>query len=146
MITKDAVYSDEIVINAPVELVWDILVNLEEYHKWNPFCPEAKSTLEIGSPIVMKVKLGEYMTDQTEYVTEVKPYKSLSWRTEINGISDGHRTQTLEKVDGNSCSYLSVDRFSGTNVEPMLAKYGALVEAGFNECAYGLKSFSEEQA
>ncbi len=143
MITKDAVYSDEIVINAPAKLVWDIMVNLKDYHKWNTFCPEAESTLDIDSPIVMKVKLGEYITDQIEYITEVDACKSLSWRTDIKGISDGHRTQTLEIIDKNSCKYLSVDRFTGSAVDKMLSKYGSLVETGFNQCAYDLKKYAE---
>ncbi len=50
MITADTVSSDEITINAPIQLVWDVLVNFADYGNWNPFCPFCEATLELGSP------------------------------------------------------------------------------------------------
>ena len=32
------VVSDKVEIDAPAQLIWDILVDLKKYNRWNPFC------------------------------------------------------------------------------------------------------------
>jgi uncharacterized membrane protein len=39
MISEDTISSDEVTIAAPVQLVWDVLVDFENYGLWNKFCP-----------------------------------------------------------------------------------------------------------
>jgi hypothetical protein len=45
----------EVVIEAPAELIWGIIVDVARYPEWNPFNVRATSTLEIGAPIRMRV-------------------------------------------------------------------------------------------
>ena len=48
MITETAVFSDEVTIDAPVELVWKILLDFDNYGQWNTFCPIAiNNSLEL---------------------------------------------------------------------------------------------------
>ena len=52
MITENAVISDTVTINAPVALVWQILVDFERYHLWNKFCPQIiNKALAIGEAV-----------------------------------------------------------------------------------------------
>ena len=51
MISDTAVASDVVIIQAPAELVWSILVDFERYSEWNRFCPQIKSTLELGAAV-----------------------------------------------------------------------------------------------
>ncbi len=67
MITADTVSSDEITIEAPIQLVWDVLVNFSDYGSWNSFCPQCEAALEIGSPIKMQVDLGFGLQEQVEH-------------------------------------------------------------------------------
>ena len=147
MIGKDMVSSDEIHIDAPVELVWRILVDFENYGKWNRFCPQAVAKLEVGSPIKMMVDLGNGLQEQVEYITRIEPNKVIAWGMENKPGDPIHaiRTQTLTKLSDSSCSYLSVDNFSGDGVPDMLAVMGKPVEDGFNLCAQGLKQYAEQQ-
>ena len=43
-------------INAPAQVVWEILVDLPRYGEWNPFCIAATSTFKMGDPINMTMK------------------------------------------------------------------------------------------
>ena len=74
MITENAVYSDEVTIEAPVELVWDILLDFAHYGEWNTFCPSARvDSLELGSSVDMMVNLGGNLSRQVEYLCRVEP-------------------------------------------------------------------------
>ena len=50
MIGKDSVSSEKITINAPAEVVWSVIVDFENYHLWNDFCPQISGELEESLP------------------------------------------------------------------------------------------------
>ena len=146
MISEDTVSSDEFHIDAPVELVWQILVDFENYAKWNAFSPQTVATLEIGEPISMMVDLGNGLQKQVEYITRICPNKAIAWgmKNEPGDPIHAVRTQTLTRLSDSSCTYVSVDEFSGDAVADVLALMGKPVEDGFNLCAQGLKQYAEQ--
>ncbi len=147
MITDSAVYSDEVEIQAPVEWVWDILLDFDNYAEWNGFCPTAiNSSLEIGSPIDMMVDLGQGLSRQVEYISRVEHHKVIAWAME-NKPDDpvkAVRSQNLKKLDDERCTYQTVDDFSGPEAKTMMEHFASTVEAGFNRCAYDLKAHAEK--
>ncbi len=147
MITEEAVYSDEVTIDAPVELVWQILLDFENYEKWNTFCPRAiNESLELGSPIDMMVDLGEGLSHMVEYIAHVEPYECIAWATANRPEDPVHavRSQRLKRLADDRCSYISVDEFDGPGRAAMMAQFAKAVETGFNRCAYGLKKHAED--
>ena len=136
MIDENTVSSDEITIEAPLELVWDVLVDFANYGQWNSFCPSAEASLELGSPIVMKTMLGDQLIDQTEYIRRIEPPFAIAWGMENQPGDSIHamRTQTLQKLDDCRCTYNNIDEFSGEGVPAMMEFAGQLVEDGFNTC------------
>ena len=147
MITENAVYSDEVTIKAPVKLVWDILLEFEKYKQWNTFCPQAINTsLEPGSPIEMMVDLGQGLSRQVEYIARVEPLECIAWAMANKPEDPVHavRSQRLKRVSENSCTYVSVDEFSGAEAAAMMEHFAEAVEAGFNRCAYDLKKYAEQ--
>lgn len=145
MITDDAVYSDEVEIQAPVELVWQVLTNFADYGKWNPFCPRIKTRLKLGEPVEMMVDLGNGLQEQVEYMARIDAPNAIAWSMTFENRETLYacRTQTLTQVTENSCRYCSVDRFEGKLSAMVLEQTGAAIEKGFNDCAYGLKQFVE---
>ena len=80
MITENAVFSDEVTIKAPVEMVWSILLDFESYEQWNSFCPTAKNdSLEMGAAVDMMVDLGNGLSRQVEYICKVEPNQCIAW-------------------------------------------------------------------
>ncbi len=146
MITKNRVSSDEIIINAPVETVWEVLVDFSHYGDWNTFCPSCEAELAIDSPIVMQVDLGSGLQEQIEYICQIEPYELIAWRMR-NGLEDtihAVRTQRLTKLNDHRCSYISVDDFSGKDAAEMMKFMAKPVETGFNKCGYDLKAHCEK--
>ena len=147
MITENSVSSEEIAIEAPVELVWDVLVDFANYGRWNPFCPSAEAELVLDTPIVMKTWLGENLIDQVEYICRIEPCEAIAWRMENKPGDPVHarRTQTLKKLDDQRCTYFTIDEFSGEAMPAMLEQFSRIIEDGFNACGQGLKAYCEAQ-
>jgi hypothetical protein len=145
VITETAVSSKEWVINAPVESVWAVLVDFENYHQWNRFNPDIKAELVLGTPVVMQVLLGDNMAEITEYMSRIDPCEAIAWR--MQNLPDdpihAERTQYLKRLSDTSCSYLSVDEFSGPGMSDMLAMMGEPVETGFDLAGAGLNQYCE---
>ncbi len=146
MITADTVSSDEITINAPIQLVWDVLVNFADYGKWNTFCPVCDAKLELDSPIRMQVDLGFGLQEQVEYICRIEAPHAIAWKMDTKPGDPIHalRTQYLRKIDDTTTSYVSVDEFSGEGVPMMMETLGKAVEDGFNACGYGLQRYAEQ--
>jgi len=146
MISETIVASDEVQINAPAELVWQILIDFDNYGNWNSFCPRITNTaLEPGAEVDMMIDLGKGLQQQVEYITLVEPNEIIAWGME-NKPGDpiqALRTQKLKALDSESCSYVSIDEFSGDSVAVMIELMGTAIETGFNRCAYDLKHYAE---
>ncbi|MDG2271794.1 MAG: SRPBCC domain-containing protein [Halioglobus sp.] len=145
MITENSV-STEIVINAPAEIVWDVILDFSNYGLWNTFCPSMKGEAVLGSPLEMLVDLGNGLQTQVEYVTKIEPIHTVVWSMENKPGDPIHadRIQRITPIDDLSCHYWSSDEFSGEFAGPMIEQMGAQVEKGFNDCAAGLKVRAEE--
>lgn len=139
--------SEKIRINASIEKVWAILLDLPRYPEWNPFTYRVDSTLVVGDPVDLYVRMrkrGERV--QREYVRTVKAPTTLSW-----GMIMGHamlltalRTQALERIDAKTCSYQTTDAFSGALTPLVTYLFGEDIEEGFNAVARALKVHAEK--
>lgn len=145
MITDTTVSSEKVIINAPVTLVWSILVDFENYEKWNPFCPSIKTRLEPGAPVEMQCDLGHGLQKQVEFMTQIEPEKVLAWgmKNEPGDPVKAIRYQYLEALGDTQCSYYTIDEFEGEQIAGMLKNFGRNIENGFNACALGLKAIAE---
>lgn len=145
MITQNSVSSETITINAPVELVWQVIVDFENYGEWNEFCPSIKGELKMGEPLEMQVDLGSGLQAQVESITCIEPGRKIVWSMENKPEDPIHadRAQILTPVDAHSCTYISVDEFGGEMCGPMIDAMGKAVEDGFNLCARNLKARAE---
>jgi uncharacterized protein YndB with AHSA1/START domain len=146
MITETSVSSEEIIINAPAQVVWDVIVDFANYGLWNTFCPSMKGEPVVGSPVEMQVDMGNGPQLQVEYVTKVEPIHAIVWSMENKPGDPIHadRLQRVTPIDDHSCRYWSIDDFSGELAGLMIEQMGKMVEKGFNDCAAGLKARAEE--
>ncbi|MDX1735644.1 MAG: SRPBCC domain-containing protein [Halioglobus sp.] len=145
MITENSVASETITINAPAQLVWDVIVDFENYPLWNRFCPGASGTLALGEPLTMQVDLGNGPQEQVEYFTVIEPPHRIVWSMENKPGDPVHadRAQVITPLDEHSCTYVTVDEFAGEAVPQMMEAMAEAVERGFNLCARCLKERAE---
>ena len=145
MIDNNSVSSDRVTIHAPAELVWQVIVDFDNYVQWNRFCPEIRGELKLGAALAMRVDLGNGLQDQVEYISTIEAPRRIVWSMENKPGDPIHadRSQVIEPIDEHSCTYWSIDEFAGDMVPAMMEAMAEPVERGFNLCAQGLKDHAE---
>lgn len=144
---ENIVTSVKVVINAPAELVWDVLTDFARYGEWNRFCPGFETTGKLGDPVYMQVRMpgAEDTFLVTEYLIAWEPCRLLSWEqrpTESNKDA-ARRDQYIEAIDSERCTYFTTDIFLGVNADTIMREHGAWVKTGFDQIAHDLKKQAE---
>ncbi len=136
------VYAAESVIDAPPEAVWAVLVDVARYAEWNPFTPVATTTLAVGDPIDMRVKMDglRITVSQRETIRAVEPGQRLVWGMEMMlGMVRAERTQTLTPLEDGRTRYRTEDVIEGP-LEPLVGLLmGGSIQRGFEGVARELK-------
>ncbi len=126
---KKANMEESIQIEAPSSVVWKVLMDLEEYSKWNPFFIKAEGTLQEQQKIKLTMQPVEKSAQKfSPKILEVKEEQSIKWIGKVlfSGIFDGEHSFTLEQVSPNKTKFTQYERFSGilvgmANFEPYRA-------------------------
>lgn len=140
-----------VAIDAPLEAVWAVMMDVDAYGEWNPFLfrAECPTPPKPGDPIVLHVRWPNGRTTRSpERISAVEPphddggtarallayvYEGLPSRL---GLVRGTRFQRLSQVPGGPTVYDTVEEFSG----PLVALAGpARVADGFRRHAEALK-------
>ncbi len=135
----------EVEIDAPIERVWRILCDFDRYADWNPFTPRVETSLAIGDPVTLRVRLlGERLMTRVETVTRNQPH-TLGWEMQMGApfVLHAERVQVLTEIDEGRTHYRTEDCFRGWLRPLVLALFGGAMERGFRDCAYGLKKAAE---
>lgn len=138
-------------IDAPIEKVWAVMMDLAAYGEWNPFCYRADcpSPPSPGDPIKLYVRWANGKTQTSpERISIVEPpapdgaarratlgyvYEGLPAKL---GLVRGRRLQRLSQEPGGPCTYDTVEEFSG----PLVRLAGPdRVAEGFQRHADALK-------
>src|ERR1041385_8241712 len=101
-------------IAAPVDLVWEVITDLSRYPEWNPFVVSCRSTLVVGEPIHMRVKLfGSFAQPQTETILEHVAQKRLCYGVKPTPRLASRRWHEVRAIDGARTEYVSHFELSG---------------------------------
>lgn len=146
-------------IDAPIDVVWAVVLDTAAYGGWNPFVVRAEcaSPPRVGDPIVLHVRWANGRgTRSPERISALEPpaagpdgvataclsyvYEGLPARL---GLVRGTRHQRLRQEPGGPTAYDTVEEFSGPLVR--LAGPGRVAE-GFRRHAAALKARAESLA
>lgn len=150
--------SASIEIDAPLELVWQVMLDTEAYAEWNPFIERAETAAPptVGNPIVLHVRWANGRTTRSpERITAIEPpatadgvstarlsYVFEGWPARLR-LLGAIRHQRLTQRPGAPTTYDTVEEFSG----PLVRLAGpARVEDGFRRHAAALKERAESLA
>jgi len=147
-------------IDAPLDLVWRVMLDTERYAEWNPFVVRADTAQPpaVGNPIVLHVRWsGGGSARSPERITALEGpttdpgsqvatalmtyvYEGLPARL---GLVRGTRHQRLRQAPGGPTTYATVEEFTG----PLVRLAGpARVADGFRRHAEALKQRAESLA
>jgi hypothetical protein len=142
-------------IDADLDAVWAVMMDVEAYGEWNAFCfkAECPSPPKVGDPITLHVRWSNGRTARSpERISQVTPpydengtrYAVLAYVYEglpsKLGLVRGTRFQRLSQSPGGPCVYDTVEEFTG----PLVALAGPeRVREGFQRHADALKVRAE---
>ena len=145
----------EVHIDAPIDLVWGVMLDTSSYGEWNPFVERAEcgSPPTVGDPITLHVRWANGRTTTSpERISVVEPPHDVDgvWRATLAyvyeglparlGLVRGTRYQRLSQSAGGPTTYETVEEFSG----PLIALAGPQrVEDGFRRHAEALRTRCE---
>ncbi|AYF76443.1 SRPBCC domain-containing protein [Nocardia yunnanensis] len=133
-------------IDAPAELVWQVLTDVDRYGEWNPFCLECKTTLEPGSPIDMKVRLvGPKPKRQREFIRTHTPGTEFSYSMKPVplGLLSSERSHTVTSLEGGRTRYVSHFQLQGALAPVVSGLLGKALTTGFEGMTNAVKTRAE---
>jgi len=135
-------------IDAPAQLVGDILVDLPRYGEWNPFCVACESTFEMGAPVKMTMAMPWDPANQAvivEYLCEWDPPNRIAWHMDWSEEWPyaGRRDQVIETLGPERSAYYTTDAFLGDSAIHIMRFGHAWIKAGFDQTALALKVRAE---
>lgn len=92
----------EIVINAPLNIIWKHLTDFDKHSEWNPFIKSISGSISVGSRLAVTIQPpGQNAMDFTPELLVVKENEELRWlgRVFMPKLFDGEHYFILE---GNS--------------------------------------------
>ncbi|MFQ6394996.1 SRPBCC family protein [Nocardia sp. KC 131] len=133
-------------IDAPVELVWEVITDLARYGEWNPFVPECRSTLVPGEPIDMLVQVsGAKPRRQREWIRSNTPGHELSYSMKPVPLGALHslRSHTVTALEDNRTRYESHFELAGWLQPVVSAALGKNLQRGFTGMTAGIRKQAE---
>ena len=133
-------------IDAPADLVWQVLTDFPRYAEWNPFLPACSSSLRPGDPIDLQVKLGAKPQLQREWMIEHQPGRRFAYRMKPVPLSalSSQRSHDVEALGAARTRYRSYFHLKGWMMPLVRTLLGRRLEAGFAQMSEGLKRQAEK--
>jgi hypothetical protein len=137
----------EILINTDIAKVWNVLMNFDNYPKWNPFITSISGEPKLGSRLTVSINPpgGNGMTFKPNILT-LEANKEFRWKGKlgINGIFDGEHYFILESVDKDITKFIHGEKFSGLLV-PLVGKMLDKTQKGFQLMNESIKNECERK-
>ena len=102
-------------IQAPAELIWELISDFSTWEQWNPVHPRAEGQLKIGTSWSVHQALpGEPVRVIQPVVQDWVPYEQLHWRsTRLGGFVTAIRYIEIENMGPSSSTFSNGELFMG---------------------------------
>ncbi len=134
----------EVTIDAPVETIWRILTDFENYERWNPLQTSVRGDARLGAKVDLALSPPHGETEEySPEITILRPNRKLAWmsRQVVPGISDREYEVILTPVGENLVRVDFHKRFEGITI-PFTST--AEEEVGLDLMAQALRRRAEE--
>jgi hypothetical protein len=139
-------YSD-IEIQAPAEVVWQLLTDFDHLAEWNPFMRRASGRLQVGQQIEVHLQPpGSTGMTIKPQLRAVEPNRELRWLGHLGvpGLFDGEHIFIIEPLTEGRVRFVQREQFRGILVPLILRWLGDNTVAGFEAMNEALKAQAEK--
>jgi hypothetical protein len=134
-------------IDAPAQVVWQILLDFERYPEWNPFVKEISGKATVGDRLALTVQPpgGRAMGFEPTVLAADAP-RELRWlgRVGVPGIFDGEHSFVLEPLATDRVRLVHAECFGGILVPFLWKSLDTDTRAGLEQMNQALKERAEK--
>ncbi|RAK58283.1 SRPBCC domain-containing protein [Phenylobacterium deserti] len=133
-------------IQAPAEVIWDVIYDLESWDQWNPLYTKASGDIRIGGKLDLTMVLpGQAPRQIQPTVLEWVPHEQLHWRlTMLSGFIVMTRYIEIEALAEESCIVSNGEIIGGMMGGSLAKRTGGALNRSFRDMGEALKARSEE--
>lgn len=135
-----------IVINAPIDTVWNVLTDFNKYSEWNSFIPSLTGNVKADEKITVNIVLpGSKGMTLKPRVLKYEENKELKWLGHLlfKGLFDGeHRFELIDNGD-KTTTFIQSEKFRGILVPFFKKMLNVKTVNGFNQMNKELKKRCE---
>lgn len=140
-----AALEDQVQIDAPADVVWQVLADVHGWGGWNPVYPEAKGSIGVGDAIALTIALeGMKPTKSSARVIHSRRGEALQFGAlAFAGLVRATRYIEITPTTPTSCRVVNGEVF-GRLLGPTLVRLvGAKIDKGLRGQNAGLKAAAE---
>lgn len=134
-------------IEAPIDAVWQVITDLPSYGQWNPFVVSCRSTLAVGDPIDMRVRIFSWLAQpQREFIQDHIPGQRLCYGLDGGklGAVISRRCHEVEAIAPGRTRYRSRFALSGWMAPVTRFLLGRRLTRGFRSMTAGIRNRAEQ--
>ena len=134
-------------IDTPAAVVWEVITDLPAYGEWNPFVVGCRSTLVVGAPIAMQVRVFPWFAQpQTETIFDHIAGEKLCYGVEGGAVGAivSRRCHELYPLGRERSRYRSHFELSGWMGGVVRVLLGGRLRHGFEAMSFAIQRRAEE--
>lgn len=137
-----------ITIHSPARIVWDILMDFDNYPNWNPFIKRLSGNAQLDGKLDAIIFNGKKDFNFKPKVVTYKEGTEFGWKGKlfIKGIFDGQHYFQLKEdqsADTPTTEFFHGEYFSGILAGMLLKSLGEATEQGFKNMNLAMKERAE---
>lgn len=136
---------DRIGVQAPAEVIWEVIFDLSTWRDWNPTYPRAEGEIRIGNTLTFDLALPGQATQQiSAKVLEWVPNEQLHWQLRLmGGLIKTVRYIEISPLSEAGCVVDNGEIFGGLMGPSLGKRMGRTVRQGFHAMNEALKARAE---
>ena len=133
-------------IQAPAEVIWQVVHDLAAWESWNPTYPRAEGTIRIGGALTLTVALpGQPPMEIAPVVLDWVPNEQLHWKLRMaGGLVKTVRYIEIEAVSATGCIVSNGEYIGGVLGGAAVRRIGRSAYRGFLAMNEALKTRAED--
>jgi hypothetical protein len=132
-------------VQAPAEIVWEVVSEFETWAHWNPLYRRAEGQMKIGTALVLEQHLpGEAPRVIQPIVQDWVPYEQLHWRsTRVGGLVTAIRYLEIENMGPANATFSNGELFVGMLVRLVSREERRKLKAAFTTMGEAVRDRAE---
>jgi len=132
-------------VQAPAEIVWEVVSDFETWHQWNPLYRKAEGQMKIGTTLTLEQHLpGQPATVIAPLVQDWVPYEQLHWRSSrMGGFVTAIRYLEIENMGPQNSTFSNGELFMGLLLRFISREERRQLRAAFTQMGEAVRDRAE---